>query len=220
MTANPLAAADFSITANGSTVAASAASMTSNSLSVTYGAAALSGVLQVTYNGTALSDLQGDQIRYKDMSIGTNTLDTIDGSARNTDQALFGGAGNDTIKGGTGSDLLMGQAGNDVLTGGAGADVFRFTQFETGSDTITDFNVTEGDKLDLRGLLQGTGFAANTNYGQYLQLSTSGTDVVLKVDSTGIGNFAAPDQSITMLNGQLSGITTIEALMAQRVLLV
>jgi hypothetical protein len=215
---------DFKITSYvgtvGTTVAATSASMSNYSLTLGYANKALSGVLRVENNSAALVDGQRDQLRYKDMSIGTSTPDTIDGSARTTDQALFGGAGNDTIKGGSGSDLLMGQAGNDVLTGGTGADVFRFTQFETGSDTITDFNVTQGDKLDLRGLLQGTGFGANTNYGQYLQLSTSGTDVVLKVDSTGIGNFAAPDQSITMLNGQLSGITTIETLMAQRVLLV
>jgi Ca2+-binding RTX toxin-like protein len=198
---------------------ATSVTTTSNGLSLAY-SGNLSGVVRVIYQGNALTDGQGDQIRYKDISIGTSGADAMDGSTLTTDQALFGGRGNDAIKGGSGDDLLMGQSGNDVLTGGAGADTFRFMQFETGSDTITDFNVRQGDKLDLHGLLSNTRFNPVTNYEQFLQLSTNGTDVTLKVDTTGIGNFAAPDQSISLLNAQLAGLTTLDALMAQRVLLV
>jgi len=65
---------------------------------------------------------------------------------------LRGGAGDDILKGGADNDRLFGDAGNDVLrghdgsdqlTGGAGSDVFVFTNGQTGSDTITDFNSTE-----------------------------------------------------------------------------
>ncbi|WP_279306464.1 glycoside hydrolase family 113 [Microvirga solisilvae] len=63
---------------------------------------------------------------------------------------LQGQAGNDTILGGGGNDTLDGGTGNDVLTGGTGADLFRF-QKAGGQDTITDFNASQGDLIDLTG---------------------------------------------------------------------
>lgn len=77
--------------------------------------------------------------------------------------ALYGLYGNDTLVGGDGHDSLNGEdqndrleggAGVDTLTGGFGADRFVFTSVsDTGvaaqADTITDFNQTESDKIDL-----------------------------------------------------------------------
>lgn len=71
---------------------------------------------------------------------------------------LTGGAGNDRIEGGDGDDVIAGDQGNDRLTGGSGADTFQFTdldiQSSTGllskfSDIITDFNLADGDVIDL-----------------------------------------------------------------------
>ncbi|WP_304611093.1 carbohydrate-binding domain-containing protein [Microvirga sp. ACRRW] len=78
---------------------------------------------------------------------------------------LDGRGGNDTIIGGDGADILIGGAGNDQLTGGAGADTFRFAK-AGGQDTITDFNASQGDLIDLT----GTGVTGLDK----LQISSSG----------------------------------------------
>jgi Ca2+-binding RTX toxin-like protein len=63
--------------------------------------------------------------------------------------AITGGSGNDVLVGGSGNDTLNGRAGNDTLIGGADADTFVFTP-DSGHDTITDFNSSQGDLIDLR----------------------------------------------------------------------
>ena len=45
-------------------------------------------------------------------------------------------------------DVLQGGISDDTMTGGTGADTFVFDE-DSGSDTITDFSTTEGDKIDL-----------------------------------------------------------------------
>ncbi len=77
---------------------------------------------------------------------------------------LYSDAGANTLSGGAGDDLLSGAAGNDVLFGGAGADdlyggtgadrfIFSATSDSTvavaGRDSIFDFLVTQGDRIDL-----------------------------------------------------------------------
>lgn len=68
-------------------------------------------------------------------------------SAGDGDDNIFSGNGTDTIDGGAGADTLWGGGGDDMFTGGAGADVFIFASGH-GSDTITDFNVSD-DELRL-----------------------------------------------------------------------
>ncbi|MEL7313532.1 MAG: M14 family zinc carboxypeptidase [Cyanobacteria bacterium J06559_3] len=69
--------------------------------------------------------------------------DRIGGKAG--DDKLYGDDGDDLIWGDDGDDLLWGGAGDDTLTGdndsnGSGSDTFVLT-YETGTDTITDFEV-------------------------------------------------------------------------------
>ncbi len=71
--------------------------------------------------------------------------DSVSGGADN--DTLFGGAGNDTIWGDGGRDEIFGGTGDDRLTGGSGADIFFFRP-GSGSDVITDFDITE-DQLVL-----------------------------------------------------------------------
>jgi Ca2+-binding RTX toxin-like protein len=201
MTVQALTANEFNITHSGGPVVASSAVMTGTGLTVGYNAGQLSGVLRLVYSGTAITDQEGDQLRFKDISVGTSAAETIDGSGRSAHQALFGNAGNDVIIGGSGDDLLVGGAGNDNLTGGAGADLFRFIKFENGSDTITDFNLNEGDKIDLRGLLTDVGFSLN-DLTLYLRMDLGVNQVQLKIDTLGTGNFSSPDMTITLLNPQ------------------
>ena len=211
-------AGDFSITHSGGAVTATSAIMTANSLTVVYSGGELSGVLRLQYSGADLVDEEGDPLRFTDISLGTSGADTIDGSARGTHQALVGNAGNDVITGGSGDDLLMGGAGNDNLTGGLGADTFRFITFETGQDTIADFNVTQGDKIDLRGLLTDTGFNLS-NLSAYLSLVDGEGQKTLKVDVQGDGDFGVPDMTIVLAN-PLGFDADLQTLIDQRVFLV
>ncbi|UYG02002.1 DUF5801 domain-containing protein [Halomonas sp. LR3S48] len=99
---------------------------------------------------------------------------------------LSGGAGNDILVGGAGDDLLMGGAGDDTLVGGLGADTFAWNlgdQGEAGSaavDTVKDFSLAEGDRLDLSDLLSDNSgpehlrFEADESGSTTLYISTKG----------------------------------------------
>jgi Ca2+-binding RTX toxin-like protein len=219
MEVRALGAGDFSLAAGQSAaVSATSASMSSSGLTVSYSGGALTGVVRLQYSGSNLVDPEGDQLRYKDISVGTSAGETLDGAARTGDQAIFGNAGNDLIYGGSGNDLIVGGAGNDNLTGGAGADVFRFIQFEAGSDVVTDFNVTQGDKLDLRGLLQDTGFQL-ADLSLFVRIDAGVNESRVKVDTLGTGNFSAPSMTFSLLSPQ--GINDgLQELVDQRVFLV
>ncbi|KZK97222.1 Bifunctional hemolysin/adenylate cyclase precursor [Pseudovibrio sp. Ad5] len=61
--------------------------------------------------------------------------DTITGSDKN--DILLGGEGNDTLKAENGNDTLAGGKGDDLLEGGKGADAYLFSRGD-GKDTIKD----------------------------------------------------------------------------------
>jgi Ca2+-binding RTX toxin-like protein len=98
------------------------------------------------------------------------------------DDVLRGDVGNDFLYGGNGNDFLSGNEGSDFLIGGAGSDTFRYFNIDDAGDTITDFSVTEMDKLDLTNLVGIFGGNANTNYIQFVQ---SGANTILQVDRDG-----------------------------------
>jgi len=123
------------------------------------------------------------------------------------------------------------------LTGGLGADTFRPIQFEGGTDTVIDFTRSQGDKIDLRGILKGTaidgallwnadGTISAASLGlltNYLDLSTSGSTTVLKVDDNGLAGFGNPGYQMQLLAtntaGNLAGID-LQTLINQKVILV
>ena len=76
--------------------------------------------------------------------------DTLYGGPGGGDDVMNSGPGNDRIFGGQGDDTLIGGPGDDRLAGGAGADTFVFGPGD-GADTVTDFS-SGTDKLDLTGL--------------------------------------------------------------------
>jgi Ca2+-binding RTX toxin-like protein len=115
------------------------------------------------------------------------------------DDRFFARGGNDYMSGGTGNDELYGQAGNDrlfggdgadLLNGGAGADTFVFS---AGHDSIEDFSLRSGDRIDisLTGYSSASAFladfreAATTSGDTYASLgfdvSASGSDVEIRV---------------------------------------
>ncbi|RZR28492.1 Ig-like domain-containing protein [Vibrio vulnificus] len=94
-----------------------------------------------------------------DVSRTNDKIDDLKGGTGNDilfgqggDDLLDGGLGDDYLLGGAGSDLLIGGLGNDILTGGDGADIFKWVDMETARDRVIDFNVSQGDKLDLADL--------------------------------------------------------------------
>ncbi|UTT86005.1 VWA domain-containing protein [Vibrio pelagius] len=81
-------------------------------------------------------------------------LFNADSDTRGGDDTVAGGLGNDILYGQGGDDTLIGGLGDDILTGGEGEDIFKWVDMDDGSsDTITDFSVADGDKLDLSELL-------------------------------------------------------------------
>jgi Ca2+-binding RTX toxin-like protein len=82
----------------------------------------------------------GDDVVYG--NYGTDLLLGGAGSDR-----LFGGQDADTLSGGSGNDTLYGNRGYDVLVGGGGADLFVMAG--GGTKRILDFNIGEGDRIDV-----------------------------------------------------------------------
>jgi hypothetical protein len=127
--------------------------------------------------------------------------------------SLVGTTGNNTLSGTNSNDFLAGQGGNDILAGGSGADTFFWQQGETGSDTVTDFKVSEGDMINLSGLLKSAGLTRTTSvdmltkYLQFTQDTLNANHAVLKIDIDGLGNFTTgAEKTIQFTNGWLNGL--------------
>ena len=77
-----------------------------------------------------------------DLMNGNKGNDAVNGGQG--DDTVRGGQGRDSLTGGLGTDELNGNFDDDVLTGGLGSDRFVLSR---GSDTITDFSFSEGDRI-------------------------------------------------------------------------
>ncbi|WP_033934059.1 type I secretion C-terminal target domain-containing protein, partial [Vibrio cholerae] len=79
--------------------------------------------------------------------------------AGNSGMTLLSGSGDDFVQGGAGDDVLVGGLGADILVGGTGADMFKWTLdgVDDKVDHIRDFNVNEGDSIDLIDVVQDLG---------------------------------------------------------------
>ncbi|CAK1701617.1 Cadherin-like domain-containing protein [Vibrio crassostreae] len=103
---------------------------------------------------------------------------------------LVGGAGDDTLVGGDGNDTLIGGGGSDILTGGDGMDSFVWLNIEDGvEDTITDFDLSEGDSIDLREVLPELKNSSPdmTALLQQIDAKVEGDDIELTINPDGIG---------------------------------
>ncbi|ACE83120.1 retention module-containing protein [Cellvibrio japonicus] len=123
--------------------------------------------------------------------------------------STVGTAGNDTIIGSSLADLIIGGAGNDTLTGALGADTFKWNLADKGSsgspaiDTVTDFSLAQGDRLDLADLLQGENSGNLTNYLHFTYNSSANSTTVHISSNGGYSSgysAGATDQQI-VLNG-------------------
>ncbi|TFF34076.1 type I secretion C-terminal target domain-containing protein [Pseudomonas sp. RIT623] len=147
-----------------------------------------------------------------DTLLGGNGNDIIFGQGGN--DILDGGKGNDVLLGGAGNDILIGGKGDDILIGGSGADTFVWKAGDLGKDVIKDFNVKEGDRLDLSDLLQGEKASTIDNF---LKITTVGGESTLQVSTEGklnaAGGLANADVTIK-LEGVNWSNTTINSLIS------
>ncbi|WP_085608530.1 MULTISPECIES: LapA family giant adhesin [unclassified Pseudomonas] len=131
-----------------------------------------------------------------DTLLGGAGNDILFGSGGN--DLLDGGKGNDVLLGGTGNDTLIGGQGNDILIGGSGADTFVWKAGDTGNDVIKDFKASEGDRIDLRDLLQGE---TGSTIDNFLKITTVDGVSSLQVSSGGkfnSGDAAAATPDVTI----------------------
>ena len=155
------------------------------------------------YGGEA----QGDRLFDIERVIGSSHADFLSGNAlRNTLEGrggadlLEGKDGNDNLLGGDQNDWLIGGRGADRLTGGNGGDTFIFqdrseSYFLLGhTDTITDFNHSVGDRIDLSSIDAKPGQSGNQAFsyiganafsavGQ-VRAHTDDGDVIVEVNAT------------------------------------
>ena len=104
-----------------------------------------------------------------------------------------------SLLGTDGDDILMGGSGSNTLTGGGGGDTFVIDASKlsgTIHDMITDYNFTDGDKVDLSELLNGLP-SNTTSLADHVSVTQTGSQVgtntySLNVDTDGAAGSAQP----------------------------
>ncbi|MDD9899912.1 MAG: type I secretion C-terminal target domain-containing protein [Alphaproteobacteria bacterium] len=106
---------------------------------------------------------------------------------------------------------IHGGIGNDMLTGGAGRDHFVFDAGQTFGyvDIIQNFSTAHGDALDISDILIGydplTSVLTN-----FVQITNSGSNSIVRVDPNGTANFGAGSQIATLTG--VTGLTNEDLL--------
>ncbi|MEZ5865053.1 MAG: type I secretion C-terminal target domain-containing protein [Geminicoccaceae bacterium] len=164
----------------------------------------------LTGTGTTSVDVQNNLLTGPGDGSGNDTIiGTAPGDGQSGDDVISGRAGDDTIYGMGGNDFIDGGEGNDLIDvsqpgmntviGGPGvdqiilgpeADIVRITGLSDGADTISLFNATEGDKLDLQELFRDSDITAGT-IADYIQTTAIADGVKVQVDLDGKGSGAS-----------------------------
>jgi Ca2+-binding RTX toxin-like protein len=108
---------------------------------------------------------------------------------------LIGTDGVNQLESTEGNDVLEGSGGSDILTGNGGADTFVFKDGEDGTDTITDFDLAEGDKIDLSSYGITTKEAAEalmSDSANGVNVTINGSLILTMTDTT-VADFTAAD---------------------------
>ncbi|MEH6496190.1 MAG: calcium-binding protein, partial [Pseudomonas marincola] len=156
-------------------------------------------------HGHAYMDGDDDHLYSIENIVGSDHNDTITGDSGAN--VLDGNDGHDTIDGEGGNDTLIGGNGDDELTGGSGADTFKYENISDDDDLITDFDVAEGDTIDLDGLFDALGIAT-ADRADAVTLTDGAGETVLTVDN-------APGFTITLDLIDVSDPLDEAAVMAQ-----
>ncbi|MCB1581243.1 MAG: type I secretion C-terminal target domain-containing protein, partial [Alphaproteobacteria bacterium] len=132
-------------------------------------------------------------IRANAESLAVESVNTQGQGRQGGDDTITGGAGDDVIFGQEGNDRITGGEGSDTLYGGSGQDDFIFEAITDGVDTIKDFNVAEGDVLDVSALLNGYD-ALQDSINDFVFATEVAGNTVIYVDANGSGNIANATQ--------------------------
>lgn len=154
---------------------------------------------------------------FDDLLIGNSGDNVIVGGSGN--DVIEGGVGNDTLNGGDGNDVLYGEGGLDTLTGGLGADIFVFQSASAYSniDTVSDFDTSQGDALNLVDLL-GDYDPLTDAITDFVELATSGSNTTVSIDRDGTGTTYGFTQIATLTG--VTGLTDEAALVTNGNLIV
>ena len=162
-----------------------------------------------------------------------NVIDGHGGSVAQTDTVTISGpvatVANGTITGTANHDILLGTSGNDTfligagadtITGGRGADVFKYTSLSNSPTsstapitTITDFSSTDGDRVDVSAILNGTSTLNSTIHVN--QTGTSNTSLSVTVGGVEYYIANVPNQAVSVpdaVANPASGATLTTAL--------
>jgi hypothetical protein len=139
---------------------------------------------------TGSADINGIGNEIDNRLVGNSGNNLLEGKEGN--DLLLGELGNDFLIGGFGNDVLIGGSGRDTQTGSAGFDRFVFsgmtqaTAFSTSTlvhpDHITDFNPTQGDRIQLD--LDGNLATINLPRGLFNSGKKSGRTLVKAIKDT------------------------------------
>jgi len=186
---------------------------------------------QFGFGGDSLNGNKGDDIVIAsafggDRLFGGQDQDKIYGSSNPGsdtlignlgDDSLYAGVGGDRLFGEDGADALYGSIGSEVMTGGTGADDFVFQPVVTktiaginvteggygGTDTITDFNTSNGGQSDIIDLKL-------LDFSTSVTAAAQGSDVLLTVSgSTNDGT--AVNQRILIQNQTVLGVVGVNS---------
>lgn len=156
------------------------------------------------FGGDTLLGNKGDDVLVAsafggDRLFGGQDQDSLYGSSNPGSDDLIGNLGNDALFAGSGDrlfgedgdDSLFGATGAQVMTGGAGADEFIFQLPDTlteagvtvfqggygGTDTISDFNTSNGGSNDVIKLVE-------LDFGSSVTVAQSGADVLITLSGS------------------------------------
>ena len=115
-----------------------------------------------------------------------------------TPHIFLGGPADDSFAGGAAADFFHGGTGANTFTGGLGADSFLFTGSSASVEAITDFTPSQGDIIDLSGVLRGV----SKRLTDYVRIRRSGADALLEVSAAGL-NSGFTDRVIRLQNSTL-----------------
>ncbi|WP_133126252.1 VWA domain-containing protein, partial [Vibrio breoganii] len=171
------------------------------------------GAFQTDVEAKDMFDYISANIEEFDQSLDSHKDDALDGGSGNDilfgqggNDILTGGSGDDLLLGGTGDDTLIGGMGEDIMTGGLGADTFEWTPSDlrvfNETDTIIDFSIAEGDKLDLSELF--------TDISEPLELDALLTQLEGTITGDDTQSFITVEKGEESFTIELQGISATE----------
>lgn len=142
----------------------------------------------------------------------------LKGTGNALGNALTGNGANNALYGVNGDDVLDGGGGNDLLVGGKGADTFLFmAATQGGIDTVQDFKVAQGDRIDISDLLTGYDPLADA-LTDFVDMRTVGRTTQVWVDADGTGTASSFTHVATL--SAVTGLSDEAADVANGVLIV